>query len=291
MTFIVFRGSITNSPTMSARRSNLPAIEPRLVLPATVARPSIPDSGPSQFTPHTLESLTAAQKQVSTTVIPRTKSNCRNIAAELALVHGDRANIGAILSASWLKRPDRRSPKQTVASLKVVCSTAEAANCLLQERIFVAGHLVVIRKDLKEPIRCNKCQRYGHIRASCKSPERCATCASPDHVTTECPPNPTPRCPIFKKQCDDLESCLPENHMPYFPTGEAWTWAAAPPKLSKETPVHRPRVDHAPPAPTQIPKAPPRPVRQGTLDQFVVPSRPGSQLDHRRDTAAPTPSQ
>ncbi|KAF5367638.1 hypothetical protein D9615_010583 [Tricholomella constricta] len=173
---------------------------------------------------------------------------------------------GAILSASWLKRPDRRSPKQTVASLKVVCSTAEAANRLLQERIFVAGHLVVIRKDLKEPIRCNKCQRYGHIRASCKSPERCATCASPDHVTTECPPNPTPRCPIFKKQCDDLESRLPENHMPYFPTGEAWTWAAAPPKLSKETPVHRPRVDHAPPAPPQIPKAPPRPVRQGTLD-------------------------
>ncbi|KAF5378885.1 hypothetical protein D9615_006982 [Tricholomella constricta] len=173
---------------------------------------------------------------------------------------------GAILSASWLKRPDRRSPKQTVASLKVVCSTAEAANRLLQERIFVAGHLVVIRKDLKEPIRCNKCQRYGHIWASCKSPERCAACASPDHATTECPPNPTPRCPIFKKQCDDLESRLPENSMPYFPTGEAWTWSPAPPKLSKATPAHQPRIDHAlprPPAPptaSQSTEAPPRPV-------------------------------
>ncbi|KAF5375541.1 hypothetical protein D9615_009144 [Tricholomella constricta] len=208
---------------------------------------------------------------------------------------------GSILSASWLKRPDRRSPKQTVASLKVVCSTAEAANRMLQERIFVAGHLVVIRKDLKEPIRCNKCQRYGHIRASCKSQERCATCASPDHVTSECPPNPTPQCvscgpeskhsssarhcPVFKKQCEDMETRLPENNMPYFPTGEAWTWMAAPPKLSKETPAHRPRIDHAPGLSQQTTMAPGRPVRQGTLDQFIVPSQPGSQKDRRRDHA------
>lgn len=70
---------------------------------------------------------------------------------------------GAITSASWLKRADRRSPGQTVASLKVVCSSPEHANHLLCERIYVAGRVVSVRKDLREPIRCNKCQEFGHI--------------------------------------------------------------------------------------------------------------------------------
>ncbi|KAF5375879.1 hypothetical protein D9615_008261 [Tricholomella constricta] len=189
---------------------------------------------------------------------------------------------GSILSASWIKRPERRSPKQTVASLKVVCSTADAANRLLQDRVFVAGHLVVVRKDLKEPMRCNKCQLYGHIRASCKNTERCASCASADHGTLECSANHTPRCPVFKRNCEDLESRLPENTMPYFPTAEAWTWAAAPTKLSKVTPAHRPRMDDIParsaqPASQQSTAAPPAvPRRQGTLDQR--PSRTPSKL-------------
>ena len=32
--------------------------------------------------------------------------------------------------------------------------------------------------------------------------------------------------------------------MPYFPTGESWTWASAPPKLSLAPPTHIPRIDH-----------------------------------------------
>ncbi|KAF8799542.1 hypothetical protein BYT27DRAFT_7018197, partial [Phlegmacium glaucopus] len=38
---------------------------------------------------------------------------------------------GSITSASWLKRANRRSPAQSVASLKVSCSSPEAANHLL----------------------------------------------------------------------------------------------------------------------------------------------------------------
>ncbi|KAF8808116.1 hypothetical protein BYT27DRAFT_7030340, partial [Phlegmacium glaucopus] len=38
---------------------------------------------------------------------------------------------GSISSATWLKRLDRRSPSQKVASLKVVCSSPETANHLL----------------------------------------------------------------------------------------------------------------------------------------------------------------
>ncbi|KAF8815312.1 hypothetical protein BYT27DRAFT_7080241, partial [Phlegmacium glaucopus] len=38
---------------------------------------------------------------------------------------------GSISSATWLKRTDRRSPNQKVATLKVVCSSPETANHLL----------------------------------------------------------------------------------------------------------------------------------------------------------------
>ncbi|KAF8801544.1 hypothetical protein BYT27DRAFT_7013154, partial [Phlegmacium glaucopus] len=38
---------------------------------------------------------------------------------------------GSITTTSWLKRTDRRSPTQNVASLKVSCASPEAANHLL----------------------------------------------------------------------------------------------------------------------------------------------------------------
>ena len=102
---------------------------------------------------------------------------------------------GSITSASWLKKPERRSPNQHVASLKITCSSPEAANHLLRERIYVAGHVITVRKDLREPIRCNKCQLYGHIRSACISDEKCAFCASNDHTSADC----RPRCPLPRK--------------------------------------------------------------------------------------------
>jgi hypothetical protein len=153
---------------------------------------------------------------------------------------------GSITSASWIKNPERRSPNQHVASLKVICSSPEAANHLLRERIYVAGHVVTVRKDLREPIRCNKCQLYGHIRSACISDEKCAFCASSEHTTADCRPNQRPcciscgpdskhasssrTCPTFIEKCSALDKRYPENAMPYFPTGDRWTWARAPPQ-------------------------------------------------------------
>ncbi|KAF8798453.1 hypothetical protein BYT27DRAFT_7123052, partial [Phlegmacium glaucopus] len=94
---------------------------------------------------------------------------------------------GSISSATWLKRVDRHSPNQKVASLKVVCSSPETANHLLCEKVFIEGQTVTTRKDLCEPLRCNKCQLFGHIRAACKNKEVCAHCASETHSTPDCP--------------------------------------------------------------------------------------------------------
>ena len=273
---------------------------------------------------------------------------------------------GSIVSATWIKRPDRRSPNQKLATLKVTCSSPESANHLLCEKVFIAGHVVTIRKDLREPTRCNKCQEYGHIRIKCPNDEICAYCTSKNHTSDVCPPDTDPKCrscgptsthPSYSRNCDTLidkrtalDLKFPENNMPYFQTAEPWTWAMAPPKHSTDPPVHRPRLrgsvqlqpypgsqrryqptlpDNqqtlplpltlpAPPPssvhplpqrplPTSpaprahssaqslprhpsIPPPPPPPRRQVNLDQFFVPSRPGSQSQRRHNTSTPVPS-
>jgi hypothetical protein len=70
---------------------------------------------------------------------------------------------GSIAAASWCKHPDRRSLGQTMATLKVACANPNAANRLLTGHIRVNDHLVTVRKDIHIPIRCVKCQEYGHI--------------------------------------------------------------------------------------------------------------------------------
>ncbi|KAG6867213.1 hypothetical protein C0993_005596, partial [Termitomyces sp. T159_Od127] len=47
---------------------------------------------------------------------------------------------GSVTAATWLKKAENRSASQTLASIKMLCKTAEAANILLCEHIFIAGH-------------------------------------------------------------------------------------------------------------------------------------------------------
>jgi hypothetical protein len=115
-------------------------------------------------------------------------------------IHG--LKTGSIKAASWLKRPDRRAPGQRVATLKVNCTDPQTANTLLSEGTSINGHLITVIKDIREPIRCNRCQEYGHIRANCKSKAVCAHCAKDDHESSNCLPNQPPQC----------RSCGPSSH-------------------------------------------------------------------------------
>ena len=74
---------------------------------------------------------------------------------------------GSIVSTSWCKRLEKRSPNQSTATLKVACLNLETANKLLTGRICVEDHLVNVCKDLRIPIRCVKCQEYGHTQDTC----------------------------------------------------------------------------------------------------------------------------
>ncbi|KAI9452458.1 hypothetical protein F5148DRAFT_966344, partial [Russula earlei] len=63
---------------------------------------------------------------------------------------------GSIASASWCKCLEKRSPGQFMATLKVTCSSLEAANHLLTGCIHVEDHLTNACKYLRIPIRCVK---------------------------------------------------------------------------------------------------------------------------------------
>ena len=167
---------------------------------------------------------------------PSSDEHLRNVEIENDLP------ANSIIAASWCKRPDKRSPNQTTATLKVACSSPDTANQMLTGRIRVDDHLVDVRKDLRIPLRCVKCQEYGHMQDSCIGVAKCVNCSSESHSADKCDrspscvscgpssqhPSSSPSCPSFIKKCEALDSRFPENTMPYYPSKDSWTWAASP---------------------------------------------------------------
>ena len=112
----------------------------------------------------------------------------------------------------------------------------DVANHLLTGRIRVDDHLINVRKDLCIPMRCIKCQEYGHTQDTCIGVDRCSNCSSEFHHWDKCDrapayvlcgagsnhPSTSPTCPTFLRKCDALDGCFPENTMPYFPSKEGW---------------------------------------------------------------------
>jgi hypothetical protein len=135
---------------------------------------------------------------------------------------------------------------------------------LLTGRIRVNDHLVTVRKDLRIPIRCVKCQEYGHIQDACIGVEKC-NCGSEFHRSDKCDrapncvscgkgsnhPSTSPSCLTFLRKCEALDGRYPENTMPYFPSKEGWTWEASPanpPSRKNCSPRHSSKQ-----APTNVP--------------------------------------
>src|ERR1700722_17250407 len=112
---------------------------------------------------------------------PTNKEHIKAIEDEVGLPQG------SILETNWIKKHDQHRTGQKVANLRVTCASAEAANTILTTYpLRIADHTIRVQKDICEPLRCNKCQRYGHVRADCKGTETCALCTSTWHVTAAC---------------------------------------------------------------------------------------------------------
>ena len=174
---------------------------------------------------------------------------------------------GAIGTAKWIKPPQRREAAQRVAHALFRMTTPEAANQLISKGMYVNLERLRPTKDKKEPLRCLKCQRWGHMARDCgENHDTCGTCAK-NHRTNACPSYSTPHCvscdsnshaswnrtcPEFKRRSRALDETTPENCMPYFPTEEVWTQALLPPRSSGHlAPTCPPNPMRKPPAANQ----------------------------------------
>lgn len=206
----------------------------------------------------------------------------------------------SLSSIRWIKPPLRRSQAQRKAFALLQVSTASSANDILRDGLCIDSERFAVRKDRKEPIRCAKCQRFGHIARNCTALlDTCGTCSG-EHRTTQCTAYRTTRCanckgsnhtswdrkcPEFVRRCDLLNERYPENRMPYFPTEAAWTHAIQPPLPPRpSTPDHPP---HPSPPPARRSKLVNANLRQTTI-QYASKTNP-LPIHHTHATPSSTP--
>ncbi|KAG2742181.1 hypothetical protein P692DRAFT_201652991, partial [Suillus brevipes Sb2] len=147
-------------------------------------------------------------------------------------------NNGTILSTRWVKPAEKRSSSQKVAHLMIVFTEPQTANLAIRDGITIDHLLLWPKKNRREPLRCAKCQHYGHIARECIAHgDTCANCGN-NHRTSDCPTKDkyfctacntddhaswSRDCPSFIQKCEDTDKRYPDNTLPYFPTDEEWT--------------------------------------------------------------------
>ena len=150
----------------------------------------------------------------------------------------------SISKLKWAKRPDQRSPSQTVGHLIITFKDPDAANEAILKGLVICNKKVQVSKCRREPVRCLKCQAYNHVAHECiLQREICARCGE-NHRTNTCSSTITKctpcneyghtssdrACPTLQRKCRDYETNHPENALPFFPSKESWTWEASPPQ-------------------------------------------------------------
>ena len=85
---------------------------------------------------------------------------------------------------------------------------------------------VPIKPYIPNPLRCFRCQRFGHHRDQCKSPEVCGKCGNTDHSKEHCEADPacvnckgkheasSKNCPSWKKE-KEISRIKTERNLPY----------------------------------------------------------------------------
>ncbi|QRV86981.1 Reverse transcriptase from transposon X-element protein [Ceratobasidium sp. AG-Ba] len=140
-------------------------------------------------------------------------------------------DTGSILGCSWLKPVHLRAEGQGTAVLRVSLRSRDVADNLIATRATLFGEKVTMRRPVEEPIRCMKCQKYGHKAGGCQAKQdTCSKCAG-NHRQSACPNPGKTTCanckseehPAWHRKCVAYEKAKvafntrrPENSRVYF---------------------------------------------------------------------------
>lgn len=83
----------------------------------------------------------------------------------------------SLINIRWIKPVNRRTQVQRKAFAILQAIDTPTANNIIKKGLCIQNERFTIRKDKKEPMRCAKCQSFGHIARNCKAPtDTCGTC-------------------------------------------------------------------------------------------------------------------
>ena len=154
---------------------------------------------------------------------------------EVELTNGLEPN--SITATRWIKPLNRRSEKQIAAHAIFTFANPKSANKAIAEQLVVCHKKLDVVKSKREPVRCMKCQLWGHFAMSCPLPhDRCGKCGE-QHRTNDCNspglfcvpcgidghPSWDRDCPTFNAKAREMDQRTPENQLVYYPTDEPWT--------------------------------------------------------------------
>ncbi|KAF8955964.1 hypothetical protein BDZ97DRAFT_1926033 [Flammula alnicola] len=157
----------------------------------------------------------------------------------------DEDSISAI---RWVKPTDRQDKEsQSTAHMIITFTDVNVANRSIIAGLIICHRKVWVAKCKKEPVRCMKCHGWNHVAWECvANTDTCGTCAGKGHWTKDCPDKKNKNkwccvscntgghaswsreCPVFLWKCEELDKRTPENHLPFFPATEPWTWSLNP---------------------------------------------------------------
>ena len=84
---------------------------------------------------------------------------------------GNELPSSSISQICWIKDLARRNSQQRVAHTMFSLTTPEAANRIIDQGLCIYLERFQPHKDKKEPIRCLKCQHWGHLLRPCLTPD------------------------------------------------------------------------------------------------------------------------
>ena len=167
--------------------------------------------------------------------------------------------VNSILKAEWIKPIEERKPNQKVATLRMSHRDVASANLILKQGAHIFNKRVEPKRPRKEPIRCLRCQRFGHKRRAYTSDNAyCGKCSG-THETDTCNvtrehakcvnclknhPSYDRDCAKFWEKCRQMDQRCPENGLAFYPTDDPWTWVP----LDQLDHSHSPPQTHLPPS-------------------------------------------